>query len=85
MNSFQIVIASDGSNSFAFFHYADGGIQWIKAMGKNRNMPDARAQAGIISGEGTFFTLPGSGRDQVQRLDRYFFLVSDPSFLGSLN
>ena len=73
MNTFQIVIASDDSNSFVFFHYADRGIEWIKASGKNRNMPDARAQAGIISGEGTFFTLPGSGRDQVQRLDRYWY------------
>jgi hypothetical protein len=64
------VIATDSVASFVFFNYADGGIEWIKAQGKNRNMPDARAQAGIISGEGTYYTLPGSGRDQIQNLDK---------------
>ncbi len=53
------------------FHYVDNGIQWIKGQGKNRNMPDARAQAGIISGEGRSFILKGSGFDQVQKLDKY--------------
>ena len=70
MNTFQIVIASDSLSSFAILLYPDGGIEWIKAQGKNRNMPDARAQAGIISGDGRYFAIKGSGSDQIKRLDR---------------
>ena len=70
LNTFQIVIASNADASYAFFLYPEGGIQWIKAQGKNRNMPDARAQAGIISGEGKSMSIKGSGKDQVQKLDR---------------
>ena len=65
-----MIVASDASASVVIINYADDGIEWIKALGKNRNMPDARAQAGIISGEGPYFTLPGSGRDQIQSLDK---------------
>ena len=70
MNTFQIAIISDESNSFAVFLYPREGIEWSKAQGKNRNMPDARAQAGIISGEGRFYTLRGSGQDQIRQLDK---------------
>lgn len=40
-------------------------------MGKNPNMPDARAQAGFVAGDGRFHVLKGSGSDQVSNLNRY--------------
>ena len=71
MNTFQVVIASDDRDSYVIFNYPQSGLQWIKGQGKNRNMPDARAQVGLISGEGRHYLLPGSGYDQVQKLDRW--------------
>ena len=62
---------SDQTDSYVIFNYPQSGLQWIKGLGKNRNMPDARAQVGIISGEGRHYLLPGSGYDQVQKLDRW--------------
>ena len=71
VNTFQAVIASSMGESYVFFNYPQSGLQWIKGQGKNRNMPDARGQAGIISGvEGSYYLLPGSGYDQVQKLDK---------------
>ena len=69
-NTFQLVIASDGQDSFSIFAYPLNGIQWIQGMGKNPNMPDARAQAGFVAGDGRFHVLKGSGSDQVSNLNR---------------
>ena len=33
-NTFQVLIASDGEDSFAGFLYPEGGIKWIKGEGK---------------------------------------------------
>lgn len=65
MNTFQVVIASDGQNSFAIFNYLDNGVQWIVSEGKNTPVfPDAPAQAGFDSGEGRrHLKLPSSGTD----------------------
>ena len=41
---------SSGTESYVIFNYPQNGIQWIKSQGKNRNMPDAKAQVGLISG-----------------------------------
>lgn len=70
VNTFQVVLASSSTETFCMLNYPENGIQWIKGQGKNRNMPDARAQVGIISGEGRHFILKGSGYDQVQKLDK---------------
>ena len=70
MNTYQVVIASNGRESYVILNYPQSGIQWIRGQGKNRNLPDARAQVGIISGEGRHYLLPGSGHDQVQKLDK---------------
>lgn len=65
-----MVIASSKDESYIMFNYPQSGIQWIKGQGKNRNMPDARAQVGLISGDGRHLLLPGSGFDQIQKLDQ---------------
>lgn len=69
-NTFQLVIASDGQESFILFAYPDKGIQWIQGVGKNPNLPDARAQTGFVSGDGRFYLLEGSGSDQVSNLNK---------------
>jgi hypothetical protein len=71
VNTFQVVIASDGLDSYVEFLYADGGIQWIQGIGQSSGLPDARAQAGLVSGDGRLYTLRGSGTDQIQNLDKY--------------
>ncbi|KAK3092564.1 hypothetical protein FSP39_004468 [Pinctada imbricata] len=70
VNTFQIVIVSDSRNSFACFHYMDGGINWISSTGKNPLViADPPAQAGFDSGESNLFTkLPHSGSAQVKSL-----------------
>jgi len=70
VNTFQVVIASDGFDSYVEFLYADGGIQWIQGTGDSSGLPDARAQAGLVSGDGRLYTLRGSGTDQIQNLDK---------------
>lgn len=77
VNTFQVVVASDGEDSYAYFLYPSGGVQWIQGQGKNRNLPDARAQAGFMSGDGRLYTLRGSGTEQARNFDRYLvrFLI----------
>ncbi|BFZ12302.1 hypothetical protein BsWGS_15341 [Bradybaena similaris] len=61
-NTFQLVIATNGRDSFALFHYQEGGIQWTTSQGKF--VPfynDKPAQAGIDGGEGNYYRLQGSG------------------------
>jgi hypothetical protein len=71
VNTFQVVIASDGADSYVEFLYADGGVQWIQGTGQSSGLPDARAQAGLVSGDGRLYTLRGSGTDQIQNVDKY--------------
>ncbi|XP_064599623.1 nidogen-1-like isoform X3 [Liolophura sinensis] len=52
-NTFQIVVASDGRDSFVFFHYLDDGVQWLQSDGKLIPvLNDPPAQAGFDSGKG---------------------------------
>ncbi|XP_064121495.1 nidogen-like isoform X2 [Macrobrachium nipponense] len=71
LNTYQLILATDGKESYAIFKYADGGIQWLQSDGKDPNMADARGQAGLISGDGRHLTLKGSGTDQVRSLDKW--------------
>ena len=69
-NTFQLVVATDGNDSFVSFLLPEQGIQWIQGTGKNPNLPDARAQSGFVSGDGRFYLLKGSGSDQVSSLSK---------------
>lgn len=60
------MIASDGVQSYALFLYPEDGIKWIQGDGKVQNLPDARAQAGFMSGDGRLYALRGSGSEQVR-------------------
>uniref|UniRef100_A0A5S6R3I4 Nidogen-1 n=1 Tax=Trichuris muris TaxID=70415 RepID=A0A5S6R3I4_TRIMR len=49
-NSFQLVISTNGSSSYAEFLYADGGLQWIQSDLKYPNVPNPHtAQAGFAA------------------------------------
>lgn len=71
VNTYQVVIATDGEETFVEFLYPQGGIQWVQGTGQDSGLPDARAQAGFVSVNGYLYTLRGSGTDQIQNLDRY--------------
>ncbi|XP_048259530.1 nidogen-1-like [Haliotis rufescens] len=62
VNTFQIVIASDNDDSFAFFHYLDRGMAWIMGDGKEgQSQLDVPAQAGFEVEDGRNLKLPNSG------------------------
>ncbi|XP_076463392.1 nidogen-1-like [Babylonia areolata] len=65
VNTFQLVLVTDGESSFAFFHYLDGGMQWVTSQGKLKpTVPDVPGQAGFDRGDGygdRSPTLPFSG------------------------
>ncbi|XP_021945973.1 nidogen isoform X2 [Folsomia candida] len=67
-NTYQLVIGSDGGDSYVVFLYDK--IQWIQGTGKNPSLPDAKAQAGLNSGNGPHFELKGSGTDQVSNIHK---------------
>lgn len=69
-NTFQLVIASDGRDSYALFLYPERGINWIRGDGKEAiTSQDPDAQAGFDAGDGRrYLTLPGSGNREVQNL-----------------
>lgn len=72
VNTFQIVIASDGRNSFAIFNYLDDGINFLSGSGKTPVAADPPAQAGFDSGEGRLHhKLPHSGTNQARMLEKY--------------
>ncbi|KAF2367526.1 EGF domain [Trinorchestia longiramus] len=70
-NTFQIILATDGQESYVVILYADNGVQWLRGKGKNPSLPDALAQAGFISGDGRMQQLRGSGSDQARNLDKW--------------
>lgn len=70
VNTYQVVIITDGVESYVEFLYPENSLQWIQGTGDKSGLPDARAQAGIISPDGKLFTLPGSGTEKVRSLDK---------------
>ncbi|KAL5008100.1 hypothetical protein ScPMuIL_013681 [Solemya velum] len=71
LNTFQIVIASDGRDSFTIFNYLDDGINFLAGSGKTPVAADPPAQAGFDSGEGRLHhKLPHSGTNQAMLLEK---------------
>ena len=63
LNTFQIVVGSDGVDSFAGFFYLKNGTNWITSVGKYPETPETPAQAGFSSSnsDNMHFLLPYSG------------------------
>ncbi|XP_028136673.1 nidogen [Diabrotica virgifera virgifera] len=81
VNTYQVVISTDGEQSYVEFLYPENGIQWIQGTGDESGLPDARAQAGIISPEGKVFSLPGSGTEQVKNLKEWTNMGLEGQFI----
>lgn len=70
-NTFQLVLITDDSNTFAVINYMDDGMQWVRSAGKNPVLEDAPGQAGFDSGDGRrWYKLPGSGTERVNEIGR---------------
>ena len=66
MNSFQCVLATDGTQSYAIFLYADEEIQWTTgdAHGGINGLGGIPAQVGFNKGDGIGFTTINKSRTQ---------------------
>jgi len=63
LNTFQAVLVTDGSNSYAIFNYLDEGMSWETgdASGGSGGFGGTEAAAGFDAGDGTnYYTIPGS-------------------------
>ena len=71
MNTFQLVIASNGYDSYTMLIYMDGKIQWVQAEVKD-NIPELAAQAGFDSGQQNYpaLVLPNSGFPEASNWDK---------------
>ena len=62
-NTFQLVLATDGSRSFAIFLYLDDGIQWTTGSrnGGSNGLGGTEAQVGYDAGDSVnYYTINGS-------------------------
>lgn len=67
-NTLQIILATNGNDSYAIFLYADGLIQWTTgdASGGSGGFGGTPAQAGFNAGDGiNYATVPGSRTSQI--------------------
>ena len=72
VNTFQCVLMTDGTISFAMFLYADGEIQWTTGdASRGRNgFGGTPAQVGFDAGDGVrFFSVPGSQTAEIVNID----------------
>ena len=69
-NTFQVVIATDGRNSFVLFLYPEDGLTW--SVGDNKYGSDkVHAQVGFDNADGSnYHALPSSGSVDVVHLSR---------------
>ncbi|KAI5711004.1 hypothetical protein M8J75_013255 [Diaphorina citri] len=68
-NTFQIIVISDGEESFVEYLYAENGIQWLQVDPDQLSLSDAKAQAGLMQDD-FVYSLPSSGTDQAFNLDK---------------
>jgi len=66
-NTFQCVLATDGSLSFIIFLYADGLIQWTTGDGSGgtNGLGGNEATAGYDDDGANSFNIPGSGTAEI--------------------
>lgn len=51
--------------TFVQFLYPDKGLNWLQGDVGESGLPDVRAQAGFVAEDGRFFSLKGSGTENV--------------------
>eukprot|EP00106_Octopus_bimaculoides_P008125 XP_014775567.1 PREDICTED: alpha-tectorin-like [Octopus bimaculoides] len=82
-NTFQVVIASSGDDSFVLFNY-DDKIEWIKGEGKGPH-PDPPVQMGFDSGADHYQRLPYSGSDEAAYVAKYLLVLFKSYLFQSLD
>lgn len=65
-----MAIPTNGNQSYAELLYPENDIKWIQAESYPNSYPDAKAQAGFINERRMYYTLSGSGTDQIQNIDK---------------
>lgn len=79
-NTFQLAIATNGTESFCFFLYPENGIQWHQGKRDVNAHPIAFARAGLLSRDARHYKLPGSGTEQVKNYPLYVFFFEVTRF-----
>ena len=72
MNTFQVVVTTNGSQSYAIFNYLDNGIQWSSAdnTGGVNGIGPYGTQVGFNGGDGVhFYARPEPQSDGILQLD----------------
>lgn len=72
LNTFQLVVVTDGTVSVAIFNYAENGINWVSSdfTGGINGFGGTAAIAGYNVGDGArHFTIPDSLTDNIQFID----------------
>lgn len=72
LNTFQCILATDDTSSFAIFLYLRGGIQWTSgdASGGTDGLGGTPAQVGLNAGDGVrYISVPGSRTDDIIDID----------------
>lgn len=67
----QAAIICGDQDTYVEFLYPSNGIQWLQGDQGESGLPDIRAQAGFVAEDGRFFTVTGSGTDNVSVSFKY--------------
>lgn len=73
LNTFQCVLVTDGTLSFAVFLYAEGEIQWTSGddSGGTAGLGGTAAQVGFNAGDGIrYYSLPTSRTEEIVSIDQ---------------
>lgn len=61
----KVAIICGEKDTFVEFLYPSNGLNWLQGDQGESGLPDIRAQAGFVAEDGRFFTVTGSGTDNV--------------------
>lgn len=64
----KVAIICGEQDTFVEFLYPTNGLNWLQGDQGESGLPDIRAQAGFVAEDGRFFTVTGSGTDNVRIL-----------------
>lgn len=61
----KAIIISNDNETYVQFIYPAGGLNWLQGESGSSGLPDIRAQAGFIAEDGRYYSLQGSGSENV--------------------
>lgn len=72
LNTFQVALIVGEQQTFVQFIYPEHGLNWLQGESAGLGLPDIRAQAGFVAEDGRYFSLNGSGSENVSGKGRFF-------------